>query len=286
MTDAQAKLFRKIVEEMLKRNDEMSQTQLSHQTNYSKAAISLLLKGDRNLTEDFADSIAHAIGGTGPQWKAIFDEIKEGSGKSAEAYLSKLSVHKAGRVVNSSKTSTRLVNQQIYELFSEGANKTQFKEYLDTGDPCAICDFDPTRIQPTSYDTRLGSVGKASLSKVNYQKNGFEEVEGELQIKPMHALSLRTKEHFEMPRFLEVDISPASTLDRKPLHIGMGHIIDPNFNGYLTVDARNLSDETVTITTDEAFLTVRFTLLDTLPLSDAEMHRQYGVARYNKANQT
>ena len=283
MTDEQALVFRKLLDAMM---DEagIDTKHLSLQTNYSTAAISLLKNGHRPLTKSFADALAMAIGGTQSLWLKIYAEIAAGDSSDVASYLKTLKSSRQGVAVTGERASRRLVNHQIMELFAKDSDRANFAQYTAFSDHFGIEDFDKDRIQPTSYDTRIGYkvLKTPNKSKPEQPDLEFVEIIDELTIAPNETVSVQTLEHFEMPAFIECDLSPASTITRKPLLVGNGPIVDPFFNGRLCVDLTNPHSKERKISVDEAFLTVRFTLLDVLPLTDEEMERVYGVRRYNR----
>lgn len=260
-------------------------------TNYSTSAISLLKSGQRKLTPDFASAMARALGGTQALWLGVYSDATSERPKPVEHYLAVLGTGRPAVDVKLASGMRRLVNHEIYNLFAEGGDRSAFKSYFDAegeDDPstCHIQGFDPARIQFTSYDTSIGRrvVHDPDSFKVDF--SDYVPQAGPIEIKPAgpnlkeNSVILVSAEHFELPWFLEAEVHPAHTLSLK-VSVGNGPVIDPKFNGFLCVRVTNPWPTPVTLFPDEAFLTVRFNLLTSLPLSDAAMKEAFGVDRYN-----
>ena len=281
LTEAQATKFGQIFDRLLKRA-EIETDQLALQSRYSQSAISLVRHGRRNLTGKMADRLAGVLGGSEDDWLQLYARLKGGEEVDVEQAVGALVFRKTGRRITGELTSCRLVNHQILEIFGDGP-KPRFSKYFEGPEDCLIEDFDPSRIQPTSYDTCLGWIGMPSKGgPVDEVLAKMKKVHREIVIAPGEAFALATKELFSIPSFLEVDLAPASTLARESLHIGRGPIVDPFYVGVLVIDVQNIGSAPVVLKPKDAFLTVRFTLLDNIPFTDSEMEEHFNIVRYNQ----
>ncbi len=231
----------------------LTQKQLSLRMDFTQGAISLVGSGGRTFTPHFAEELAAAVGGTKLIWLQIEDDISNGTDKTPEEFLSEtLRLTPTEDMKGSNFTAmSRLVNEQIYDLFWTKRNGVTY----------GIEDFDPRRIKLTSYDTRIGYLG---TKEGGDNKLIFEP----LKIPKAKALRIRTRECFDLPEWMEAEIHAPSTIAKKSLNILNGPIIDPGFNGHLTVTVSNETEQDVFISPDEPFLTIRFSVLGKMPMPE------------------
>lgn len=229
----------------------MNQYKLSVNTKISQAMLSRIGTGKRNLTTDIAQRIASEIGCNPDILLEAFEETKNGSSKPVRFFVDKIFPNQK-KNKDLGVIPRRLLKKEILEIFSN-ENEDGFV-FRESAEPCEITDFDPTKVQQTSYDTVVGGYDDLMSGEPN-------QIEEKLSI-PAHAsIQVRTKETFTFPSWLEGDLHPASNLAKKGIVVAHGPLIDPLYSDYLTVTVINYSEKSVDISADEPFLTIRFWVL-------------------------
>jgi deoxycytidine triphosphate deaminase/plasmid maintenance system antidote protein VapI len=283
-------VFRSVMEGLQQRQN-LSAQDLSLRTNYSTAAISLVKSGSRKLTAEFATALSRVLGGSPETWLKVYSDATSEAPEAPEEYILRILAKGQAVGVKLGSGTESLVNHEIYNLFAKQGNRAAFRAYFESdgsgsSNSCHIDEFDESRIQPTGYDTRIGGIVPfdADRNLVDFTRcktaESFVMVPGSGDSNEGNTVYVFSAEHFEMPNFLEGEVHPAHTLSLK-VEVGNGPIIDPGFNGRLCVRVTNPLPRPVKLSVTEAFLTVRFKLLSTLPLQDSEMERAFGVRRYN-----
>lgn len=233
----------------------LSQHDLAFQMNVSQTAISLVGSHSRPVTEKMAGGFSRVLGGSPQFWVEAYGDYKANRAKSIEHYLDQL---EGGYTVgqNLGTGVRRLLNDEMIELFWK--SDSQKRE-------CLIQGFDPRRVKPSSYYTRLGYLdddrGEAS-----------KPLRSALEIGAGKSVKVRTLEAFHLPLWLEAQFHPASKMAEKGLTVEHGPSIDPGFDrGPLRVTVRNVLDEPVLWDLTWPFLKLHFLAFDRSAKSDAEL---------------
>ena len=232
------------------------------------------------MTREFAENLSLALGGAPDNWLSLYERAINDETINVEEALLQFPRVKLNSNVNVTLAARRLVNFEIYNLFADDGDLISFKPYiemaggLDGESACIIEPFDASRIQKTSYDLRIGhylrpqvgaEVGGDDLSKKPDRMDPrWLPLNSSLVIAKDEVLLLRSLEKVELASFAEADIAAPHSLSLK-LDTGGGPIIDPCFANSLTLRVRNSNPFPVMISPEEAFLTLRFTLLPVLP---------------------
>lgn len=213
---------------------------VAHALNEHESTFNNICKGTRNLTRKVAQRLTR-YGGTEKIWFEIFDETRNGSslepghfvdlvkGKRRPSYL-------GGRYFK------RLIDSDITELFDPESDFCRARD--DAEDPCYITDFSQRSVNPTSYDAVAAVDSKGYID--------IEAGSSELVV---------TREFFAVPSWMEVDVHPPTSMSQKGLIIANGPIIDPGWRGKLSVFVFNPGNQIVSISGEEPFLTLRFSIM-------------------------
>ena len=114
--------------------------------------------------------------------------------------------------------------------------------------------FDPNRIEPASYDVRVGNWAFASSSKekLNLAQKGVLIIEaGEFAV-------LESRERIELDNKTAGQLGLRSEYARHGLLMLSGPQIDPGFKGIIVVRMINLAPKSVALPYEAPFLTVQF----------------------------
>lgn len=132
-------------------------------------------------------------------------------------------------------------------------NDDEIKKAMDT-DGLIIDNFSEERLQPASYDMRLG--------KEAFTSSGREKVDvegrGTLIIEAGDFAMVTTLEQITMPLKLAAHIGLRSEFARKGVVLLSGPQIDPGFEGLLVVGLCNLSPNDIVMTFKQPFCTIEF----------------------------
>jgi dCTP deaminase len=114
--------------------------------------------------------------------------------------------------------------------------------------------FDPARIEPASYDVRVGTWAFSSSSK---EKINLSE-KGVLIIEPGEFAVLESRERVEFDNRTAAQLGLRSEYARHGLLMLSGPQIDPGFRGILVVRVINLAPKPLAMPYEAPFLTVQF----------------------------
>ena|SRR5579862_5834306 len=114
--------------------------------------------------------------------------------------------------------------------------------------------FEDARIEPASYDARIGNWAFASSSKdkVNLKEKGL------IVIEPGEFAVLETRERIELDNKTVAQIGLRSEYARRGLLMLSGPQIDPGWIGILVVRVINLSPKPIALPYEAPFLTFQF----------------------------
>ncbi|MGH9771764.1 MAG: dCTP deaminase [Candidatus Acidiferrales bacterium] len=114
--------------------------------------------------------------------------------------------------------------------------------------------FDATKIEPASYDARVGTWAFTSSLK---EKLNLSE-KGVLIIEPGEFAVLESRERVELDRRTAAQLGLRSEYARRGLLMLSGPQIDPGFRGILVVRLVNLAPKPIAIPYESPFLTLTF----------------------------
>lgn len=114
--------------------------------------------------------------------------------------------------------------------------------------------FDPDKVEPASYDARVGrwAFSSSSREKVNLGEKGV------LVIEPGEFAVLETRETVELNEKTAGQLGLRSEYAQRGLLMLSGPQIDPTFNGILTVRVINLAPKPIALPFEAPFLTIQF----------------------------
>lgn len=117
-----------------------------------------------------------------------------------------------------------------------------------------VINFDLRRIQPCSYDMRVGTVFRDGQAITDAHPKGNEQ----LIIRPGEVISMFTLEEVSLPSDVIATAFPMNSLSSQGLLVlNPGHV-DPGFKGPLTVRALNMRKVPLAISRGEPILTLIF----------------------------
>lgn len=124
--------------------------------------------------------------------------------------------------------------------------------------------FEPSQVQPASYDLRIGPEAATSSSgeKINVQEKGF------IELAPSDFAIVVSEERIALDNRHTARFGLRSKWARKGIVATTGAQIDPGFRGRLTVGLTNLTSKKIALSHLDDFLTVEFHRLEK-PVSEA-----------------
>jgi dCTP deaminase len=127
--------------------------------------------------------------------------------------------------------------------------------------------------QPVSLDLLLGN------SFCRLPRNQFDEhhriISDENIIRPGEFLLANTQERIKLPIHIAGVVHGKSTWARRGLMVEAAGLVDPGFDGTITLELKNLSDLPIPLTAGQAICQISFHAIDTAVL------RPYGSAGLN-----
>lgn len=118
----------------------------------------------------------------------------------------------------------------------------EIREALETG-KMAIGNYDESRLEPCSYDARLG---RQALVSRDYALVDLESVHS-VTLYPGEFALVITEESFRLPLDMAGHIGMKSGLARRGLNLLAGLQIDPGFDGHLRLGFYNASGRPITL---------------------------------------
>jgi len=114
--------------------------------------------------------------------------------------------------------------------------------------------FDPSKVQPASYDARVGTWAFSSSSKerVNLSQKGV------LIVEPGEFAVLEPRERVQLDNRTAGQLGLRSEYARRGLLMLSGPQIDPGFSGVLVVRMVNLATKPIALPYEDPFLTIQF----------------------------
>lgn len=131
---------------------------------------------------------------------------------------------------------------------------SKLENYLSSGK--LLRNADNSKIQPSSYDLRVGTFYKPNTPLKGVGQNS------EVIVNPGQMITIHTLEEFDLPNDICAFVYPMNRLSSKGfLVINPGHI-DPGFKGPITVVAINVNKNPITIYYEQDIITATFHKLD------------------------
>ncbi|MGH9659813.1 MAG: dCTP deaminase, partial [Bryobacteraceae bacterium] len=114
--------------------------------------------------------------------------------------------------------------------------------------------FDPAKVEPASYDARIGKWAFASSlrEKLNLSEKGF------LIVEPGEFAVLESRERIQLDNRTAAQLGLRSEYARHGLLMLSGPQIDPGFGGILVVRVINLAPRAIAMPYEAPFLTLQF----------------------------
>jgi dCTP deaminase len=114
--------------------------------------------------------------------------------------------------------------------------------------------FDPSKVQPASYDARVGTWAFSSTSreKVNLSQKGI------LIVEPGEFAVIEPRERVQLDNRTAGQLGLRSEYARRGLLMLSGPQIDPGFSGVLVVRMVNLATKPIALPYEDPFLTIQF----------------------------
>ncbi|MFZ0914411.1 MAG: dCTP deaminase [Candidatus Korobacteraceae bacterium] len=152
---------------------------------------------------------------------------------------------------------------------------TQIQAALSASE-ISIEPFDPDKLEPASYDSRVGvwAFSSSSKEKLNLSEKGV------LIIEPGEFAVLETREKLTLNNQTAGQLGLRSEYAQRGLLMLSGPQIDPGFDGILTVRVVNLAPKPIALPFEAPFLTIQFFRLSrpvTKPYSGPRQH-QTGIS--------
>jgi deoxycytidine triphosphate deaminase/DNA-binding Xre family transcriptional regulator len=236
----------------------MTQSELAAQINLTAGSITHIVSGRRQKIDlELSKKLSAALDTSEAFWSDLHEAEANGLAKPVTFYLEGLGYSRDQRVAPGV-----LVDHQIRAFV-----RTEREEEREGDlDGILIEAFDPSRIQASSYDTVIGGYWLNENGR-----NRPKDVNGSLTLPSRGSREVYTREFFRMPATIHGRIAPAGSFVRGGIVVAHGPIIDPMFEGRLTVTLHNLHDEPKVIETKSPFLTIIFERLSATPMSPRKL---------------
>ncbi len=199
-------------------NKGYTQKELAEKLNVSRQTINQIVGGHSNLTTGVAMKFAKEFGGTLEFWLDLQRKYKD----TQEYDLSSI--------------------EQIKKIWSVHGSHTLVDFEIEQGIDAGIfgVNFSKDRVQPASYDLRVGKKVIINNKNIDLEKND------EITINPGEIVHIFTLEEFDLPTFIMGRVGPMSTLQMSGVSTLHGLQIDPGFkDGPLRITLINLDNSNI-----------------------------------------
>lgn len=232
-----------------------TQSELAAAMGVSSGAVNHIITGRRKAIDlDLSWRLSQALATPDAFWKEIYEDEVSNNARSVDYYIAKSNEIEATASANCGV----LVDFQIRQLAAQQVDTVRTIDEL--GD--VIEGFDERRLQGSSYDTVLGGYWE-----IRGGMSQPRDVNGELRVEASSSLKVYTHEFFRMPSDVHARIAPAGRFLQNGVMVAHGPLIDPLFEGRLTVTLHNFYNEPIKINTASPFLTIVFEKLAATPHS-------------------
>lgn len=244
-------LFRQVLEELM-HIKRINQRELAARTGFSQPHISRVERGAKPLTEKLAKKLSEVLCGTPDAWMEVYELTSRTEEGDINQFLNILGLEvktddQLGSVVR------KLQSKDIIDLF--GMSSVENRDYVPDEDLCEMTHFSEGIVRATSYDLTLGHVAYEQTKDGEWIKEPLYE---NFALRKNSGARLGSLQHIKLPNWLEAEINPPASLALKGLLVSHGPIIDPGWDGIPLVFVHNPTEEEITISLDEPFLTLRF----------------------------
>lgn len=135
-----------------------------------------------------------------------------------------------------------------------------YRELIKAGDIVVSPAPEDIQYQPVSLDLRLGN----SFAHLPY--NSFSEIVREMRshiiVQPGEFLLANTVEHLTMPFHVAGMVHGKSTWARRGLMVEAAGLVDPGFEGTITLELKNMSSRPIPLVAGLAIAQISFHLTD------------------------
>jgi dCTP deaminase len=143
-----------------------------------------------------------------------------------------------------------------------------YRALIESGDVRVIPEPADSQYQPVSLDLRLGT-SFAQLPR-NQFGSSHQFNETEMLVQPGEFLLAATEERILLPSYVAAVVHGKSTWARRGLMVEAAGLIDPGFEGTITLELKNLSDLPVRLCAGYPIAQMSF------HLTDVSVLRPYG----------
>lgn len=258
----QASIVGEVLHGALRLRD-MSQSELATAIGKSAGYISHIVSGRKqHIDPPLSAQLSKILKTRKDFWFDINTAERAGNARTVGEYLAEIDGQNEIDI-----RSGVLVDYQIEAYVGIGSAETE----SDRPDGLVIDPFFTDRLRPSSYDT---CVGGEWLGGVVERKP--RDIVEKISIDAGQFKHIYTEEHFIMPSQLQGRIAPAGSFLMSGVIVSHGPIIDPLFEGKLTVTIHNFTSQRIDIYAGVPFITVVFERLAATPQRPAPLRGEIG----------
>lgn len=234
-----------------------SQKELADCMGKTPSYVSHLVSGrPKKLDFETSKVIAGILGTPDVFWSDLFHDESLERAKPVSVYLDALKFggeYELGPGL--------LVDFQI-DAMVQAANDAGYetREKSSAAEHLRIEPFVKDQLRATTYDTLIGGVWCGGLGRDPEYLN-----QQSLTVKPGEFLLVFTKEAISVPSNMHIRLAPAASFVQTGLILQNGHVLDPGFEGPLTVAVHNVTKKEISVPTDKPFLSLAFEILAERP---------------------
>ena len=257
-------VFGDVLKEVVKRRG-LTQRELAMKLGKTAGYISHLTTGRQKTVDlELSSQLANALDTGTTFWSDLFHDEETNRARSVDSYLSELDLRQTVDV-----PPGILVDFQIETMIQAARDSEFLSRSASPGEEHLWIDnFDAERLQASSYDLIIGGVwrDKSAMDRAKFLS------ERDLFTVRAHSYELAfTLETICMPAFMHARVSQSASFARSGLIVSHGPIVDPCFEGVLTVAVHNYGDEDISIPVGDPFLTLVFERLTAMPQKTREL---------------
>lgn len=137
------------------------------------------------------------------------------------------------------------------------SDKTILK-MIGSGDVEIVPSPHPVRIQPVSVDLTLSNSWVRNVDRPDQ----LRYIDSKVVIRPGEFLLASTRERVKLPNYLAGTVVGKSTWARRGLLIEAAGLVDPGFNGTITLEMKNLNSHPLSLSAGDAICQIKFETVD------------------------